>query len=193
VKHALVLLLAALIAVGCGEGRKYERKQSVPRKLPGTERPVEVKKHPLYAILDTAPRNEYERQAPRILYKAMNAEALAQFCGRWFPDYGRDIADAYTEWRDRNQATMKELVDRSVAVWNIYAGEDVAYVKMVQPHLRKQLVDSITREFDNSPIEKFKTICSELPRDLRSSKWDLESRFRQELAFLRQHPLTPGS
>jgi hypothetical protein len=66
-------------------------------------------------------------------------------------------------------------------------------VRLVYPHLRKQMLAAINKESDNSPVEKFKGICAGFPADLRSSKWDLEKRYRKELAFLRETPFTPAS
>lgn len=197
---ALLLLVVSLSACGERQAAKIERKG--PRPLPentvyladGTRQEVTVyKKHPLYLILETEPRNEYERKLPLMLSKVINVDALAMHCGQWYPDYGRDLADAYSEWRKKHEATIKELTARSEALWTDYVGEDKEYVRLVYPHLRKQMLSAIQKESDNSPMEKFKKICSEFPADLRSSKWDLDKRYKKELAFLRETPLPPAT
>jgi hypothetical protein len=193
------MAVAVLLFCGCEKnGSSAQKERAPPRPLPGKSRPlpgkpVEYKKHPLYVILDTQPRNEYERELSRLMYKSLNPGALQQFCGQWFPSYGHENADAYMAWRKQNEATLKEIDERNVAVWNSYAGEDVAYVKMVQPHLRNQLIKSIGAEFDRSPTAKFDEICANFAKEIRSSKWNLEKRFKKELALVRRHPVTPAA
>jgi hypothetical protein len=152
---------------------------------------VTPQRHPLYVIVDTPPRNDYERTLSNLLSRAMNPDALQTFCGRWYPDSGRQVADAYLEWRDKNGPVVKELIDRSTEVWTELAGEDVEYVRLVHPHLRNQLLQAITAEFDRSPAEKFAKICADYPREFGSARWDLEKNFRKELAQLRRQPLKP--
>ncbi len=147
--------------------------------------------HPVYAITETAPRNDYERTLSKLLLRAMNPDALQTFCGRWYPDSGRLVADAYLAWREKNGAVVQELVDRSTVVWTELAGEDVEYVRLVYPHLRNQLLKGITAEFDRSPAEKFAKICADYPREFGSAKWNLERNFAKELALLRRQPLKP--
>jgi hypothetical protein len=198
----VAILSAALLLSGCGEQKAAKPERKGPRPLPentvflpdGTRKEVTVyKKHPLYAILETEPRNEYERKLPLMMSKVINVDALQIFCSQWFPANGHDVADAYMAWRGRHEATIKELTGRSEAVWTDYVGEDKEYVRLVYPHLRKQMLAAINKEFDNSPVEKFKAICAGFPADLRSSKWDLEKRYRKELAFLRETPFTPAT
>ena len=204
----VTILCAALVLAACGDQKSDKPERKGPRPLPantefladGTrkevttyQQPTVYKKHPLYAILEAEPRNEYERKLPLMMSKVVNVDALAMHCGQWYPDYGRDLADAYVDWRKKHEATIKDLTARSEAVWADYAGEDKQYVRLVYPHLRKQMLAAINKESDNSPVEKFKEICSELPADLRSSKWDLDKRYSKELAFLRQTPLPPAT
>lgn len=148
-------------------------------------------KHPLYLIVETPPRNDYERALPVMLSRVVNVDALQQFCGQWYPDYGRDVADAYMAWRKKHEATISELMERSEAVWADYSLGDTEYVRMVYPHLRSQMRKAIDAEYDRSPSEKFRKVCSELPADLKT-KWDLDGRYQKELAFLRQTPFTRG-
>ena len=152
---------------------------------------VATGKHPLYLILETQPRNDYERALPVMLSRIVNVDALQQFCGQWYPDYGHDVADAYMAWRKKHAATISEILARSEAVWADYSLGDTEYVGMVYPHLRKQMRQAIDAEYDRSPSEKFRKICSELPADLKT-QWDLDRRYQKELAFLRQTPFKPG-
>ena len=62
---------------------------------------------------------------------------------------------------------------------------------MVYPHLRKQMRQAIDAEYDRSPAEKFRKVCAELPAAL-STQWDLDRRYKKELACLRQTPVTRG-
>ena len=64
---------------------------------------------------------------------------------------------------------------------------------MVEPHLRKQMLNAIMAEFDRSPTEKFEKVCAGLPKELASPKWDLEKKYKKELAFLRKTPFTSRS
>ena len=152
---------------------------------------IEPQVHPVYAITEAPPRNDYERTLSDLLLRAMNPDALQTFCGRWYPDSGRQVADAYLAWREKNGPVVEELVDRSTEVWTELAGEDVEYVRLVYPHLRNQLLKSITAEFDRSPAEKFAKICADYPREFGSAKWNLEKNFAKELALLRRQPLKP--
>ena len=200
--RVVLVLSIALAMSACGEQNVAKPERKGPRPLPdntvylpdGTRKEVTVyKKHPLYAILEAEPRNEYERKLPLMLSKVINVDALQIHCGQWYPDYGRDVADAYMEWRKKHETTIKELTARSEALWTDYVGEDKDYVRLVYPHLRKQMLAAIQKESDNSPVEKFKQICSQFPADLRSSKWDLDKRYKKELAFLRETPFTPAT
>jgi hypothetical protein len=148
-------------------------------------------KHPLYLIVETQPRNDYERGLELMLSRVVNVDALQQFCGQWYPDYGHDVADAYMAWRKKHEVTIKELMARSEAVWAEYSLGDTEYVVMVYPHLRKQMRKAIDAEFDRSPPEKFRQVCSKLPADL-GTQWDLDRRYKKELALLRQTPITGG-
>jgi hypothetical protein len=179
--RAMLVVACLVLAPGCSE------EITVKHVAGATPR-----KHPMYAILEQEPRNEYERRLPLMLSKAINVDALQMFCGQWYPESGHAVADAYMEWRRTHEATLSELRGRSVAVWTSYIpNEDPGYVRMVEPHLRKQMMNAILKEFDASPAEKFRRICADFPRELRSDKWNLEKRYAKELAYLRQTPYTP--
>jgi hypothetical protein len=126
-----------------------------------------------------------------MMNKIVNVDALQQFCGQWYPDYGRDNADAYMAWRKKHETTISEITARSEAVWADYSLGDTKYVVMVYPYLRKQMRKAIDAEYNSAPVDRFKKVCSQLPEDLRT-KWDLDKRFKKELAFLRQTPFKAG-
>jgi hypothetical protein len=192
--RTLTILLATLLLAACKKV-SYDKPEDRPpprKRIPEPAQVVVPKRNPLYVILDTEPRNEYEARLPRALSTAMNAEALAQFCAQWYPDYRNAVTDAYREWKAKNQTTLDELVARNEAVWTVYAGDDVGYVKLVQPHLKKQLLNGITAEFDRSPYQKFQQICRDYPTQVQTPQWALEKRLKKDLAFLRKFPVTPG-
>ncbi len=197
-----LLVSTALLSTAC-EKKKEEKKQTAFEKRvdagkrtvigPDGRKVVVVtpQKHPLYVIVDTDPRNDYERTLSKLLYKVMNPDALQMFCGQWYPDSSRQVADAYIAWREKNSPVIKEVMDRRTEVWTELAGEDVEYVKLVYPHLRKQLLKGITQEFDRSPAEKFKKVCADYPKQMASGKWNLAKAYAGELAELRRQPLKP--
>lgn len=190
----LLLAICALPLVACKKV-KIPRIDSEPEsRAAEPAEPVEYKKHPMYVMLEAQPRDDYERALPFMLSKVINVDALQQFCGQWYPSSGRDVADAYMAWRKKHEATIKEIRGRSEAVWTSHIPpEDMAYVRMVEPHLRKQMFNAIMAEYDRSPVEKFEKVCADFPKELASSKWDLDKKYKKELAFLRQTPFTARS
>lgn len=189
----LVIGASALALVSCKKLKipEFESEQDAARTQSAAV--VEYKKHPLYVIVETQPRNEYERVLPLMLGKVINVDALQQFCGQWFPAHGYAVADAYMAWRKKHEATLNELKERSEALWADYAGADNEYVVMVYPHLRKQMRAAIDKEYDRSPVEKFDQVCAGFPADLASAKWDLDKRWPKEMALLRKTPLVAGT
>jgi hypothetical protein len=184
------LALVVVLLAACKKGSLDKLLE--PPKPESEQATVYVaRKHPLYVILETPPRNQYENELPKMLAKVINVDALQQFCGQWYPDSGRAVADAYVAWRKRHESTIQELTRRSEAVWSEYAGEDEEYVRLVYPHLRKEMRKGIDAEFDRSPAEKFRRICAQFPADLASARWDLDKTWSQELAYLRQTPMPP--
>lgn len=189
----LLLAICVLPLTACKKV-KIPRIESESETRAESTASVEYKKHPLYVMLEAPPRDDYERALPLMLSKVINVDALQQFCGQWYPSYGHDVADAYMAWRKKHEATIKEIRGRSEAVWTSHIPpEDMGYVRMVEPHLRKQMFKAIMAEYDRSPAEKFDKVCAEFPKDLAGSKWDLEKKYRKELAFLRQTPFTSRS
>jgi hypothetical protein len=187
----LVIGACALALVSC---KKLKLPDVESEPAPGHPAPVvEYKKHPLYVILETEPRNDYERTLASMVGKVANVDALQQFCGQWFPSYGYAVADAYMAWRKKHEATLKDLKDRSEAMWADYVGEDKAYVAMVYPHLRKQMRASINKEYDTAPVDKFDKVCSQFPADLASTKWDFEGRWAKEMALVRKAPVVAAA
>ena len=153
--RAVAVMSVLLLVSACGEQKVVKPERKGPRPLPentvflpdGTRKVVTVhKKHPLYTILETEPRNEYERKLPLMLSRVVNVDALQIFCGQWFPAYGHDVADTYMDWRKKHEGTIKELTGRSEAVWADYVGEDKEYVRLVYPHLRKQMLAAINKD-----------------------------------------------
>jgi hypothetical protein len=139
----------------------------------------------MYAILETPAASPYEQTLEAALTTSMVPDAMQQICGQWYPEFGRDVADAYVEWRDRNKKVLDELKQRSTDVWTRRAGPDVAYVKMVYPHLRKDLVRNLMHQTDAMSVDEFKSNCANYPRDVRGARWNLEKRLAAELAVIR--------
>lgn len=144
------------------------------------------KKHPMYAIIEARAEGPYEQSLESALEISMLPDAMQQICGQWYPEFGRDVADAYVEWRDRNKKVIDELKQRSTDVWTRRAGPGVAYVKMVYPHLRNSLVKKQMRRTDAMTTDEFKANCAGYPKDVRDARWDLEKRLQSELAVIRK-------
>ena len=144
------------------------------------------KKHPMYAIIETPAESPYEQTLDSALATSMVPDAMQQICSQWYPEFGRDVADAYVEWRERNKKILDELQKRSTDVWTRRAGPDVAYVKMVYPHLRKDLIKSLMHETDAMTVDEFKANCANYIRDVRSERWNLEKRLSDELREIRR-------
>jgi hypothetical protein len=119
----------------------------------------------------------------------MIPDGMQQICSQWHPDYGRDVADAFVEWRRQNEATLAELRQRSAAVWLRRAGPDEKYVVMVYPHIRKEVIDELMRQSDLLSVEEFKAACAKYPREILKPNWRLEKRLSTELKILRERPL----
>jgi hypothetical protein len=119
---------------------------------------------------------------------SIKPDAMHQICAQWFPEYDRKVADAFLAWRTRNQAVLDEIRNRSTAVWNRRAGPDSAYVRMVYPHLRKQIVDDLMRRSDAVPVAEFEAQCAQFPADVAGPEWDLERTLRDRLRVIRQRP-----
>jgi hypothetical protein len=188
---AVCLLLAALALGACAkrDPPKVDKPKADP---PMTARIVEpYRKHPMYAIIETPAESPYEEMLENALATSMVPDGMQQICSQWYPEFGRDVADAFVEWRDRNKAVLDEIRQRSTEVWTRRAGPDAAYVKMVYPHLRKNLVDNLMRMTDSRPVEEFKANCANYSKDVRDPKWNLEKRLREPLRVIRQRP--PGA
>ena len=150
-------------------------------------------KHPMYRIIETPPESPYEAALDYSLHVSLGPDAMQQICAQWFPEYGARVADAFLGWRSKNQPVLDELKARSTEVWNRRAGPDVAYVKMVYPHIRKQIVDELMRQSDAVSVDEFRTTCARYPDTTVAPEWNLEKRLRQQLRVVRQRPQTKAS
>jgi hypothetical protein len=165
------------------------QKDPDPPAPPSTARLVAPVKHPMYRIIETPPESPYEEALMDALHITMGPDAMQQICARWFPEYDRKVADAFLAWRTRNQPVLDEIRDRSTAVWNRRAGPDVAYVRMVYPHIRKQIADEMMARSDAVPVEEFKAQCAQFPAEIGTRAWELEKALRDRLRIIRQRPL----
>jgi hypothetical protein len=144
--------------------------------------------HPMYRIIEAPYESNYELTLDAALRTSIYPDALQQICAQWYPEYGAQVADAFLGWRAKNQPVLDELRERSTEVWNRRAGPDIAYVKMVYPHIRKDIIDSAMKRFDARPVEEFKARCAEYPALLRQPDWDLERKLGKYLGVIRQGP-----
>lgn len=151
------------------------------------------KKHPMYAIIETPAESPYEQSLESALATSMVPDAMQQICGQRYPEFGRDVADAYVAWRDKNKPVLDELKQRSTDVWTRRAGPDAAYVKMVYPHLRKDLIKNLMHETDAMTVDEFKANCANYTKDVRGARWNLEKRLGPELAVIRSQSPQPPS
>jgi hypothetical protein len=176
------LLSAALVLGACQE-----------RDPPMTAKFAQpYKKHPMYAIIETPAESPYEEALEVALATSMGPDGMQQICSQWYPEFGRAVADAFVEWRDANKPVLDEIRQRSTEVWTLRAGPDVAYVKMVYPHLRKNFVDNLMRQTDALTVDEFKANCANYPQEVRDPKWNLEKRLRGQLRVIRERPLVDG-
>jgi hypothetical protein len=150
-------------------------------------------KHPMYRIIETPPESPYEAALDDALRVSIAPDAMHQICAQWYPAHGSDVADAFLAWRARNKAVLDELMARSTEVWNRRAGPDIAYVKMVYPHIRKDVVNALMRRSDTVSVQEFEATCARYPDDVKGSKWNLEKRLGKELQVIRERPLTRGA
>jgi hypothetical protein len=144
--------------------------------------------HPMYRIIEAPYESNYELTLDAALRTSIYPDALQQICAQWYPEYGAKVADAFLEWRAKNQPVLDELRERSTEVWNRRAGPDIAYVKMVYPHIRKDIINSTMTRFDARPVEEFKARCAGYPALLRQPDWDLARKLEKYLDLIRQGP-----
>lgn len=142
-------------------------------------------KHPLYRIIETPPESDYEAALDHALRVSMTPDALQQICSQWYPAFGRDVAEAYVDWRKQNQPTIDELRRRSTEVWSRRAGPDDKYVVMVYPHIRKEVIDTTMRRSDSLSVREFESACKDYPRETSKPEWRLERRLNAELKVIR--------
>lgn len=161
-----------------------------PSTAPHTATIHSYDKHPMYRIIETVPESEYEKTLEAALRTSMVPDGMQQICARWYPEFGREVADAFLEWRAKNQAVLDELRQRSTEVWVRRAGPDQAYVKMVYPHIRKEVADELLRQSDGVSVENFKATCARYAADVRKPDWKLDRRLRKYLLVIRERPLT---
>jgi hypothetical protein len=185
-----VAMGAALCALLIACEKKPEARLKDP---PMTARIVTYQKHPMYRIIETPPESAYEETLDLALRTSLAPDGMQQICSQWYPEFGRDVADAFLEWRAKNQTVLEELRQRSTEVWTRRAGADAAYVKMVYPRIRKDVVDALMSQSDTVSVEDFKATCARYPADLRGTKWNLEKRLRLELRSIRERPLSAAS
>jgi len=178
----LLSIVAAASLVGCSR----EPAAQIVEAAPAPAQPYKI--HPMYRIIEAPYESRYELVLDAALRTSMYPDAVQQICSQWFPEYGRDVADAFVEWRAKNQLVLDELRNRSTEVWNRRAGPDIAYVKMVYPHIRKDVVDVFMRQSDKMSVENFKASCAEYPALMRKPEWQLERKLKKELVEIREGP-----
>jgi hypothetical protein len=182
-RAAWVLLCAGALLTACHRSPDMPADGSNDAPMTATIRTYA--KHPMYRIIETPPESPYEEALDAALRISMIPDGMQQVCAQWFPEYGRDVADAFVAWRKENQPVLDELRARSTAVWTRRAGTDAAYVKMVYPHIRKDIVDALMRQSDTVSTEDFKATCARYPSDVRLPNWDLAKRLRDEMRVIR--------
>ena len=84
---------------------------------------------------------------------------------------------------------QKDVTAHSTAMWLRNAGDWPDAVPRIRPALRKQMVEGLLSRFDAMPVEESRKECKAFQRELGSRAWDLEKKFRTQLADMRAHPL----
>ena len=151
--------------------------------LPRTWAPI------ITGILEKPPRDQYEASLMPMLFELMAPDAIHQYCAQWFPDSGRETGDAFIAWRKRHEVMQKDVTAHSTAMWLSNAGDWPDAVPRIRPALRKQMVEELLSRFDARPVEESRKECKDFPRQLASRAWDLERKFKTQLAVMRAHPL----
>jgi len=149
----------------------------------------EAKVHPLTKVLRAYPKDDYEI-AVLYMYEIMHTPDSTQaICGRWFPTYGRQTADAVMAWQKSQEPLMNEIRDRTHAIWISQADGDASVVPWAEGRFDRDRREQYLAVFDKTPVKEYEKRCASLPATLKSNEWDLKKRFRKQLAIARKRPL----
>ena len=200
-KLALVTCLLSCCLAGCDgpnsrdgthnpDSTFGESAKDRPKKIePEVTAPPEPKVHPLTKVLRAYPKDDYE-VAVLYMYEIMHTpDATQAICGRWFPTYGRQTADAVMAWRTTQEPIMKEIQDRTEAIWISQADGDASVVPWARGRFDRDRREQYLNVFDKTPVKEYEKRCASLPAVLKSGAWDLKNRFRKQLAIARKRPL----
>jgi hypothetical protein len=177
-------LILGVLALGVFQAALHAADSKPARLLPPSWTPL------IERVLETPPRSAYESSLMPMVRSGIVPDVLQQICSQWFPAHGRDVADAYVKWRARNDAMLKDVATHATALWARNAGPDNQdVVPRIRPYLRKKGLDDFMYEFDSRPAAEFERVCIEYPTVILSPEWDLEKKFRRELAVMRKQPL----
>jgi len=141
-------------------------------------------------VLNAYPKDAYE-VAVLYMYEIMHTpDATQAICARWYPDYGRQTADAVMEWTKKNEPLMTEISDRTHAIWIGQADGDASVVAWAEGRFNRDRRQQYDNNFDKTPTKVYEKRCAQLPAALRSSEWNLEKRFRKQLAVMHKRPMS---
>jgi len=157
---------------------------------PASPPPPPARLHPLTKVLNAYPKDDYE-VAVLYMYEIMHTpDATQAICARWFPDYGRQTADAVNEWQKKNESLMTEISDRTHAIWIGQAEGDASVVPWAEGRFNRDRRQQYDNNFDKTPVKVYEKRCAQLPAALSSSEWDLTKRFRKQLAIMKKRPMS---
>jgi hypothetical protein len=144
---------------------------------------------PMTRVLRAYPKDDYERKV-LYMYEIMQApDATQQVCARWFPDYGRSTLDALVAWQRRQDPVLTEIRDRTHAIWISQADGDSGVIPAVEGRFSDDRYQIYLHDFDRTQTAVYKKRCAGFPKMLASPQWDLQQKFRKELALVRQRPV----
>ncbi len=165
------------------------RESAKDRPKPAEPPRAEVKVDPYRKVLQSYPKDDYER-AVFYAYEIMQVpDATQAICARWFPLHGRETVDALVAWQKKQQPVMDEIRDRTHAIWISQADGDTSVIPRLERKFTSDRHQQYTNDFDRTPTEVYEKRCADFAASLRSAQWDLKRRFRQELAIMRRRPL----
>jgi len=145
--------------------------------------------HPLTKVLRAYPKDDYE-VAVFYMYEIMHTpDATQAICARWFPLHGRQTADAVMAWQKRQEPIISEISDRTHAIWIAQADGDESVVPWAEGRFDSDRRQQYLNVFDKTPVKVYEKRCIGLPESLKSAEWDLQKRFRRQLALVRKRPL----
>src|SRR6185436_18514091 len=117
---------------------------------PASPPPPPARLHPLTKVLNAYPKDDYE-VAVLYMYEIMHTpDATQAICARWFPDYGRQTADAVNAWQKKNEPLMKEISDRTHAIWIGQADGDASVVPWAEGRFNRDRRQQYDNNFDKT-------------------------------------------